>query len=432
MKEKIKIFLFYISMIVVLSAPAFQVWAQDGSAGGSVPEPAVVTPPAEVATTSSATPKPVAPASQVELGTTSASGATVPRPPTPQPAPASQDSFVPSNTVSESAPIITATPTPVQTLNSNAFALVGVAVAILVAGGIGAYKLKTRAALVSQNLNGRAKNQNKKDDKKDKSGCLNLKKLMEQKLGELTDLKGQLQGRAGDKAKEEIKGLIGGTVTGDILIKIESAKAEYERLKKLYEQCTIEFGGKKRAIIVHGSPEKEEYFDQSKPTPSNSNWFPWVRGQLLLKGIVPVTPEMPDAYEPNYEKWKKTFEKSEINEDTTLVGHSCGGGFLVRWLSENDIKVGKVVLVAPWLDPEHLIDKKFFEFDIDENLVSRTQGLVVMYSTDDDSDVLKTVQILKSKLKGAELQEFNGKGHFVTDDMKTEEFPELLQNLISK
>jgi len=188
----------------------------------------------------------------------------------------------------------------------------------------------------------------------------------------------------------------------------------------------------KTAIIVHGWTGEKEYFNPTKPALSNAHWFPWIQKQLLINGILAQTPEMPDAYEPNYEKWKWMFEQFKIDEGTALVGHSCGGGFLVRWLSENKIKVGKVVLVAPWLDPKHEIDKDFFKFDIDSDLSSKTKGLTVMYSTDDYSDILKSVAILKSKLKEAKFQEFIGKGHFVFKSMKSEEFPELLKEVLEK
>ncbi len=188
----------------------------------------------------------------------------------------------------------------------------------------------------------------------------------------------------------------------------------------------------KTAIIIHGSYEgfEEEYFDPNISSPSNNHWFPWIQKQLLLKGILAQTPEMPEPYKPDYEKWKWMFEQFEINEETILVGHSCGAGFLVRWLSENNIKVNKVVLVAPWIDPEKK-SGKFFKFDIDPNLVLKTAGLIVMYSTDDNSTVIESVNTLKSNLKGAVFQEFTGKRHFTLRSMKTEKFPELLENLVS-
>lgn len=186
----------------------------------------------------------------------------------------------------------------------------------------------------------------------------------------------------------------------------------------------------KNAIIIHGYNDKSEFLDASRPAASNDHWYPWLQRQLLLRGIEAQTPEMPGFFEPHYERWKQLFERFEINEDTILVGHSCGGGFLVRWLSENNTKVGKVVLVAPWLDPEHMIDPEFFNFEIDSNISSKTTALSIMYSTDDYPDILATINILKLKLKDVKFEEFHDKGHFVLGSLKSEKFPELLSLIL--
>jgi len=186
----------------------------------------------------------------------------------------------------------------------------------------------------------------------------------------------------------------------------------------------------KRAIIIHGYNDEEEFLDASRPAASNDHWIAWLQRQLLLNKIEAQAPEMPGFFQPNYESWKKMLDRFEPDSETMLIGHSCGGGFLVRWLSESKAKVGKVVLVAPWLDPDHVIDPDFFNFEIDSNIAQKTNGLVVMYSTDDDESILKTVEILKQTLHGAQFQEFKNKGHFVLGSLGTHEFPELLANLI--
>ncbi len=189
----------------------------------------------------------------------------------------------------------------------------------------------------------------------------------------------------------------------------------------------------KNAIIIHGYPDKEEYFNPNGPSSSNRHWLPWVQNQLVINGILAQTPEMPNAWQPRYEKWKEVLECFPITEETILIGFSCGGGFLVRWLSETKRKVGKVILVAPWIDPAHEEIENitnFFNFEIDTALVSRTDGCTVLYSIDDDESVLTSVEILKAKLHGAVFKEFADKGHFTLDDMGTVEFPELLDLLV--
>ena len=105
----------------------------------------------------------------------------------------------------------------------------------------------------------------------------------------------------------------------------------------------------KTAVILHGKPSKEGYFDMTRQSQSNSHWLPWLKQQLIVNGILAQTPELPEPYDPDYKKWKAVFEQFKIDGETILVGHSRGGGFLVRWLSEHKIKVGKVALVAPSL-----------------------------------------------------------------------------------
>lgn len=187
----------------------------------------------------------------------------------------------------------------------------------------------------------------------------------------------------------------------------------------------------KTAIIIHGYNDRSEYLDRTRPSASNDHWLPWLQRQLLLNGIEAQTPEMPGFYEPNYERWKDLLDRLNPDENTILVGHSCGGGFLVRWLSESERKVGKVVLVAPWLDPESEIDPNFFKFEIDQNVSSKTAGLTIMYSTDDITEVLKSIETLRSKIKNVQFKEFVNKGHFVLSSLKTEEFPELLSLILN-
>ncbi|MCA9361326.1 alpha/beta hydrolase [Candidatus Kaiserbacteria bacterium] len=189
----------------------------------------------------------------------------------------------------------------------------------------------------------------------------------------------------------------------------------------------------KNAIIIHGTCDKEEYYSPEYPSASNFHWLPWLVKQLLIKDIHAVTPEMPHGYMPDYTVWKREFERFDITNETILVGHSCGGGFLVRWLSENkDKKVGKVVLVAPWLDPNKTKgeDNDFFDFIMDPELVSRTQGVTVFNSDDDMEAVHKSVKQIMDTIPNIKLVGFEGKGHFCLSDLGTEAFPELLEEIL--
>ncbi len=182
----------------------------------------------------------------------------------------------------------------------------------------------------------------------------------------------------------------------------------------------------RNAIIIHGMPSKEEYYDPARPASSNCHWIPWFQKQLLLKDILTQTPEMPVPYDPEYQSWKEMFERFPLDEDTILVGHSCGAGFIVRYLSENDVKVGTVVLVAPWLDLEKSLDTGMFDFELDPDFAERTAGVTIFASTDDMESVQETVALLAKKARGVTVTEFKDYGHFCYSDMGTDAFPELL------
>ena len=178
-------------------------------------------------------------------------------------------------------------------------------------------------------------------------------------------------------------------------------------------------------------PSKEEYFSPKTKSQSNGHWLPWIQKQLILNGILAQTPEMPEPYKPDYDKWCSVFECFKINEDTKLIGHSCGAGFLLRWLSELNVSVGKVVLVAPWINSNRKYDITMFDnLKIDQNLASKTKGVTIFSSSNDDQDVMDSVEVLKNTLKDVRILELKNYGHFCFKDMKTDVFPELLEEIV--
>jgi predicted alpha/beta hydrolase family esterase len=179
----------------------------------------------------------------------------------------------------------------------------------------------------------------------------------------------------------------------------------------------------KQVILIHGTPDKEEYFGDRYPSPSNFQWIPWTQKELNKKDIISQALEMPHPFDPVYTEYCEVFNQMKIDNQTVLVGHSSGAGFLLRYFSEHsELKPNKIILVAPWIDPEKEFDKGFFDFEIDQNLVGRTELHIFMSS--DDEDQLSSFKIVKEKLPNAIYHEFNDRGHFLTV-----EFPELLEIL---
>jgi predicted alpha/beta hydrolase family esterase len=188
----------------------------------------------------------------------------------------------------------------------------------------------------------------------------------------------------------------------------------------------------KNAILLHGWNTKEEFFDPEKPTASNDHWFPWLTKQLMMQAYKVDVPEMSQHTETTYETWKREFERFDLKPDTLLVGHSLGGGFLMRYLTENDVTVGRVVLVAPWMGTkadESLMNfnDEFFSYTPDGTIATKTAGLHVIYSDDDFQSILQSVAMLRESFDHVQFHELHNTGHFTLGSLGTVEFPKLLE-----
>lgn len=163
----------------------------------------------------------------------------------------------------------------------------------------------------------------------------------------------------------------------------------------------------------------------------DKHWMPWLKKELLARGIPAETPLMPSPWEPNYEAFKGEFEKSSVSEDDVLVGHSCGTTFLLRWLAETRTKVSKLILVAPWkiTDKDDEARKMFYEYPIDKTIQTRI-GEIILFTADNEAENGKKSAKIILDAVGGKVIELKGRGHYVLRDMKTEEFPELLAEIL--
>lgn len=187
----------------------------------------------------------------------------------------------------------------------------------------------------------------------------------------------------------------------------------------------------RNAILLHGLPSENEYYNPDRPSSSNSHWFPWLQKQLLMKEIKTDTPEVFRAFDMNWGSWAKEVEQFEITERTTLVGHSMGGGFWVRYLTEHpEIFVDKLILVAPWVNINHEEDTDFFDFEIDPSLAERTQEMIILASDNDGDEVQASVRFLHDKFPNVTFKLFHEYGHFTQRSLPTNKLPELLELIL--
>jgi hypothetical protein len=178
----------------------------------------------------------------------------------------------------------------------------------------------------------------------------------------------------------------------------------------------------KNVIIVHGKADNKE--DNSA-----GHWMPWIKKELEKRKIDVFVPLMPESWKLNYKSWKKEFEKNGVDENSVLIGHSAGGGFLVRWLGETKKKINKLVLVAPWKIPEIENEKEFYDYKIDKCVKKNSKEVIIFTSNNEENNGKESVKIFHNSLDG-EIIELKNHGHFTLEDMGTEEFPELLNKVI--
>ncbi|MBU0957888.1 MAG: alpha/beta hydrolase [Nanoarchaeota archaeon] len=179
----------------------------------------------------------------------------------------------------------------------------------------------------------------------------------------------------------------------------------------------------KKVILVHGwggSPKED--------------WYNWLKKELIKKGYEVEAPEMPDTLNPKIDAWVgKLEEVFKESEEVYLVGHSIGCQTIMRFLEKNNIKLKKVILVAPWLsltdetwDEDYTEEKAkpWIETPIDfDNVKTKAEKFVVVYSETDPYVPKDDPFVLKDKL-GGELINMGDGGH-----LDREEFPEIVEEI---
>ena len=181
------------------------------------------------------------------------------------------------------------------------------------------------------------------------------------------------------------------------------------------------------AIICHGVKFKDAFDKMTIPFCA-SYWYPWLQQKLILSGVPTQVPSFTNSWLParNYAADVDILSRQHIGPDTILIGHSCGGGLLVKYLSENpDVKIGHLILVAPWIDAAHQFPQYFNNFEPEPNLPSRVGAMDLFYSADDHygNMILSGCEKLQSIYPNIRVHKFDNRGHF-SGDMR--EFPELL------
>jgi uncharacterized protein len=192
---------------------------------------------------------------------------------------------------------------------------------------------------------------------------------------------------------------------------------------------------KTQIVFIHGgdAPEtKTEYYDllRSIPfdpyAPERQSWRKWLAAATAPTHEF-IYVAMPDKYNADYIAWSIWFDKvvPYLRDGAILIGHSLGGGFLLRYLSEKTLPVvvAQVHLVAPVVDTFECSPVGGFIIDLKtwSGFKSDISAVHLWHSSDDALVPLHHSERFNAVYTGAVLHTFTDRGHFLQP-----EFPELL------
>ncbi len=197
-------------------------------------------------------------------------------------------------------------------------------------------------------------------------------------------------------------------------------------------------------IFIHGGEEfltYEDYLEYLRSYPlerlvgvREKNWRDHLPDDLG-ESYKMFAPSMPNSKNARYGEWEIWFEKCIplfAEEGVHLIGHSLGGAFLLKYLSQNhpSFKIRSVHLIAAVVDNQDLeACLRTFKVDLDEMRTSCLQDLKVhiYHSVDDTIVPYSHGERIHETLSASQLYTFDDQGHFIF----LEHFTELTRNILA-
>jgi predicted alpha/beta hydrolase family esterase len=194
---------------------------------------------------------------------------------------------------------------------------------------------------------------------------------------------------------------------------------------------------KQQVVVIHGGDAFETYEEYLRhlntvevnlETLLSRGWKGNLQKDLGEKFEV-LQPRMPNPSNARYKEWKIWFEKiiPFLDDDVIFVGHSLGGIFLAKYLSENDYpkKIKAVFLIAAPYNTA--TEHPLVDFNIEtslKNLQRQAPKTFLYHSRDDEIVPFSNFEKYQKELPEATVRIFEDQGHF-----NDEELPELITDI---
>jgi len=194
---------------------------------------------------------------------------------------------------------------------------------------------------------------------------------------------------------------------------------------------------RQQVVIIHGGETfdtYEEYISALRKSRIQPERLRFKKGwketitEKLGENFDVLLPQMPNKTSAHFEEWKIWFEKviPFIKDDALLIGHSLGGIFLAKYLSENNIskKIKATIIVSAPFDDEKT-GRSLADFKLSSSLTKFADqgGKIYLIQSKDDPEVpFENIEKYKKSLPEAETMIFGKRGHFLQED-----FPEIIK-----
>jgi predicted alpha/beta hydrolase family esterase len=182
----------------------------------------------------------------------------------------------------------------------------------------------------------------------------------------------------------------------------------------------------KSYIIVHGTKGSPE-----------GNWFQSLAAGLREAGATVVVPRMPTPEGHSLTGWLQAFDEqcTLVDHNTTIIGHSLGATFLLRYLERTSVKIACSVFVAGVLSqigiPEYdALNSSFIETPYDWTRILQHAGHVECIYGENDPYVPEGQSLEMARLLQVPPTRIEG-GLHLNSEGGYNEFPLLLQRLLA-
>jgi len=195
---------------------------------------------------------------------------------------------------------------------------------------------------------------------------------------------------------------------------------------------------KNQIIVIHGGDCFETYEDYVSHLKNQEidferlkrkNWKTTL-GEKLREKFEVIMLNMPNSANARYSEWKIWFKKLTpfFEDEVVLVGHSLGGIFLAKYLSENNFpkRILAIFLIAAPYDTEGT-ECSLVDFALAEPLdkLREQGGKIFLYHSEDDPVVpFNNLKKYKKALPNATARIFKNREHF-----QQEELPEIVADI---